>query len=151
QLTKSVRSSNYMVLVIARALVLSHEEHEDAVKFLIHWLKEAMSNQQCMAMNGLSAKSILYCLSQLSNNSSNRLLIKDNSYIKSLHQEFHPETDPSLSLSYIILLKKLGVFDNATKEVPSLKEEVGNTEDTNADQTKCKIIDEGCSLDEKNI
>ncbi|KAI8761441.1 tyrosine-protein kinase FRK [Biomphalaria glabrata] len=151
QLTKSVRSSNYMVLVIARVLVLSHEEHEDAVKFLIHWLKEAMSNQQCMAMNGLSAKLILYCLSQLSNNSSNRLLIKDNSYIKSLHQEFHPETDPSLSLSYIILLKKLGVFDNATKEVPSLKEEAGNTEDTTDDQTECKNIDNGCSLDEKNI
>uniref|UniRef100_A0A2C9LM12 Uncharacterized protein n=1 Tax=Biomphalaria glabrata TaxID=6526 RepID=A0A2C9LM12_BIOGL len=119
KLSNCVRSSNYLVFVTAKVLLSPHEKQEDAIKFLIHWLKEAMSNQQYMTKHGLSAKLILYCLYLLSNNSSNKTMIEDNAYVTTLHQHIHLETDPSIALNYILLLKKLEE-EEEKEELPAI-------------------------------
>uniref|UniRef100_A0A2C9LMA1 Uncharacterized protein n=1 Tax=Biomphalaria glabrata TaxID=6526 RepID=A0A2C9LMA1_BIOGL len=120
KLSNCVRSSNYLVFVTAKVLLSPHEKQEDAIKFLIHWLKEAMSNQQYMTKHGLSAKLILYCLYLLSNNSSNKTMIEDNAYVTTLHQHIHLETDPSIALNYILLLKKLEEEEEEKEELPAI-------------------------------
>ncbi|KAK6961073.1 tyrosine-protein kinase FRK, partial [Biomphalaria glabrata] len=119
KLSNCVRSSNYLVFVTAKVLLSPHEKQEDAIKFLIHWLKEAMSNQQYMTKHGLSAKLILYCLYLLSNNSSNKRMIEENAYVTTLHQHIHLETDPSIALNYILLLKKLEE-EEEKEELPAI-------------------------------
>ncbi|XP_055870370.1 uncharacterized protein LOC106062362 isoform X3 [Biomphalaria glabrata] len=119
KLSNCVRSSNYLVFVTAKVLLSPHEKQDDAIKFLIHWLKEAMSNQQYMTKHGLSAKLILYCLYLLSSNSSNKRMIEENAYVTTLHQHIHLETDPSIALNYILLLKKLEE-EEEKEELPAI-------------------------------